>query len=270
MAVELGSTFMANLGELRIEPTRKRVRATIDGATVVDSSDALLVWEPNRVVPGYAVPVAHIAGGARPSTETSVEDGRDYSRLSVWDPRVPFHVRTAPGRSVAVGPAERSAAGFVADNPQLEGYVILDFAGFDTWLEEDNEITDHPHSPFSRIDVRDSSVHYQLALDGEPVVDTTRARILFETGLTPRYYVPRDDVVVVLASSTVNSSCAYKGLATYYSAVIGGKPTGGLAWSYETPLTDGERVQGRICFFDERMDVTIDGVVRARPTTPWS
>ena len=183
MAVDMGSLFMRNLGELRVQPTRKRVRAKIDGETIVDSSRAVLVWEPKRVVPAYAVPVDDVVGGTGPTPDPADGDGRDYSRFPVWDPRVPFSVRTTVGRPVAVGPHERPVAGFIAEDADLDGYVILDFDGFDTWLEEDEEIISHPHDPFSRIDIRDSSARYQLALDGVPVVDTTRARILFETGL---------------------------------------------------------------------------------------
>ena len=270
MAVDMGSLFMRNLGELRVQPTRKRVRAKIDGETIVDSSRAVLVWEPKRVVPAYAVPVEDVVGGTRPTSDPAEGDGRDYSRIPVWDPRVPFAVRTTAGRPVAVGPDERPVAGFIAEDADLGGYVVLDFDGFDTWLEEDEEIISHPHDPFSRIDIRDSSARYQLALDGEPVVDTTRARILFETGLPPRHYVPRGDVLVDLAPSSATSTCAYKGVATYHSPIIDGHPVEGLVWSYESPLSDGEGVRGRLCFFDERMDVTIDGVALPRPKTYWS
>jgi uncharacterized protein (DUF427 family) len=43
-----------------------------------------------------------------------------------------------------------------------------------------------------------------------------------------------------------------------------------LAWSYHEPLRDAEPVRDRIAFFDERVDVVVDGERRQRPVTAWS
>jgi len=45
------------LGELWHEPTARRIRAVLGGAAVVDTTRTVLVWEPRRIVPSYAVPV---------------------------------------------------------------------------------------------------------------------------------------------------------------------------------------------------------------------
>ncbi|MDP9027069.1 MAG: DUF427 domain-containing protein [Actinomycetota bacterium] len=271
MAVILGELFMHNLGALRVEPTAKRIRAIAAGQTVVDSRDAMLVWEPKRVVPTYAVPERDIDASVRSVGPNDI-DGRDFARIPVWDPRVPFGVRLTPGHPVLL---ERSGSefainGFIAADPSLDGYVILDFDGFDTWLEEDDPIISHPHSPFSRIDIRQTSQDVRLSLEGVPIARTTRARILFETGLPPRYYFPREDVLVELEPSDTVTSCAYKGVARYFSPVIPGANTRDLAWSYENPLIDGEPVRDYLCFFDEKLDLTIDRIERPRPQTPWS
>ena len=44
------------LPSLRYEPTEKHLRIDLDGEPVADTIDGLLVWEPRRVVPTYAVP----------------------------------------------------------------------------------------------------------------------------------------------------------------------------------------------------------------------
>lgn len=62
------------------------------------------------------------------------------------------------------------------------------------WLEEDEEVIVHPHDPYHRIEVLRSSRHVRVHVGGEPVAESTRPRILFETGLPPRYYLPREDV----------------------------------------------------------------------------
>jgi len=282
MAVQMSELLAAHRAELRYEPTRKRVRAVLGDATIVDSARAVLVWEPRRVVPGYAVPAEDIAAEiADPPPDPPASDaergGRDYFRYPVWDPRTPFTVRETTGRPVVLrgaggagGARDRLVHAFLPDDPGLAGMVILDFAGFDRWLEDDDPIVSHPHDPFARIDVRSSSRRITVALDGEVVADSTRARILYETGLPERYYLPREDVRVELRPSDTTTVCSYKGTAGYYSPVVRGTPVPDLAWFYRDPLVDGLDVRDRICFFTERMDLSIDGVAQPRPWTPWS
>ena len=56
MSTRMRDLLTGGLGELRHEPTGKRIRAVLDGGTVADTTRALLVWEPRRIVPSYAVP----------------------------------------------------------------------------------------------------------------------------------------------------------------------------------------------------------------------
>lgn len=269
MAIRLGGVIRQQLGELRTESTAKRIRAVVGGQTLADTTSALLVWEPKRVVPTYAVPTADLAATPHES-DAAVDDLERWERWPLWDPSVPFGVRRTPGRAVHLDVGGRTVDGFVADDPDLADYVILDFDGVDTWLEGDDAIISHPHDPFSRIDIRATSAHLRFALDGVTIAETRRAHLLFETNLPTRYYVPRDDVVVELAPSDTVTTCAYKGVARYFSPVIDGGAHADLAWAYEDPLIDAEPVRGAICFFDEKLDLTIDGVERPRPTTPWS
>lgn len=266
MAIRLGDA-VHQLEALRIEPTAKRIRARLGGDTVVDSSRAALVWEPRRVTPVYAVPRADIDAVV---VDAATRELDSAAHPPVWDPRVPFAVRLTPGHPVVVtAPGGATAEGFIADDQDLDGFVILDFAGFD-WLEDDERIVSHPHDPFSRIDVRDSGAEYSLTLDGELLARTTHARILYETALPPRLYWPRDDVLVPLTPSTTRSSCAYKGAAEYYSATVAGRELADVAWSYPDPLVDGERVRGRIAFFEERLDLDVDGVRREQRYSPFA
>jgi uncharacterized protein (DUF427 family) len=233
---------------LRHEPVEKRVRAD----DVVDSTRAVLVWEPGRVTPLYAVPAEDIAaplelGGER----LPVPDG-------VLHPGIPFGAHTAPGEPLSVG--GRIGAGFRLDDPDLDGYVLLDFDAF-TWREEDEPIHGHPRDPFSRIDVRRTSRPVRIELDGEVLAETRNARVLFETLIHPRFYLPREDVHVPLEPSDTRSFCPYKGEATYWSAA-GHRD---IAWSYEAPLPDGPLVAGLVAFWDERVDVFVDGRRRGAP-----
>ncbi len=88
--------------------------------------------------------------------------------------------------------------------------------------------------------------------------------------LPMRFYLPAEDVRVELRPSPTRTTCAYKGYASYHSATLDGRELRDLAWSYEQPLPEAREVAGFICFFDERLDVILDGVPRQRPVTPWS
>jgi uncharacterized protein (DUF427 family) len=232
-------------GELRYEPLERRVRAD----DVVDSTRALLVWEPRRVVPSYAVPEDDVRGSVVPAP-APVDDVS-----GVLHPGIPFAVHTAPGEPVLV--AGRS--GFrLADLP---GYVVLDFAAFDAWYEEDERIFGHPRDPYHRVDVRRSSRPLRIELDGVVLAETTSARLLFETSLPTRFYLPPEDVVAGLSPSARRSYCPYKGQASYWSV----DAAEDIAWSYEDPLPELLAIKGLVAFWDETVDVFLDGSPRSRP-----
>jgi uncharacterized protein (DUF427 family) len=245
---------------LRHEPIERRVRATVGSDTVVDSTRALLVWEPRRVVPSYAVPVEDVRAELPDAPESDAE------AAGVLHPGIPFAVHTAPGRPVSV--ADREGAGFRLEDPDLAAYVVLDFDAFDDWYEEDERIAGHPRDPFHRVDVRQSSRPVRIELDGTVLAETTRARLVFETSLMTRFYLPREDVRVALEPSARRTYCPYKGLASYWSAHVGGRLCEDLAWSYEHPLPDIAPIAGLVSFWDERVDVLLDGRVRERPAGP--
>jgi uncharacterized protein (DUF427 family) len=271
-------SFSSGLPGLRHEPTTKRVRAKLGERTVVDSTRAVLLWEPRRVVASWAVPEDDIGADLRPSAAAPASGGDDgvplpdVSDRPVLDPSVPFAVHTAAGVVVdlADGRDVRTGAGLRLADPDLAGYVVLDFAAFDSWWEEEERSTGHPRDPFHRIDVLASSRHVRVELDGEVLADSTRPTLLFETMLPVRSYLPREDVRAELVPSSTRTTCAYKGHASYFSARVAGREVPDLAWSYEDPTAEASGVRDLVAFFDERLDVSVDGVRRDRPRTPWS
>jgi uncharacterized protein (DUF427 family) len=157
--------------------------------------------------------------------------------------------------------------------PEVDGYVRVPWEAADRWLEEDEEIIVHPHDPYHRIEVLRSSRLVRVLVNGELVAETSRPRILFETGLPPRYYLPRNDVrMESLEPVDIRTGCAYKGWATYWDAVTSKGRVPAVAWSYPEPLREGELVQDLLCFFQERSEIAleVDGVVAETPPTPWS
>jgi uncharacterized protein (DUF427 family) len=268
MSTRVLDTMFRNLGQLRHEPTDKRIRATLGDQTVVDTTRAMLVWEPRRIVPSYAVPVDAVAG------ELVTENGGadDAGTPSVLSPKVPFAVHTADGESVGLrlGGETKEAVGFRLADSDLDDYVILDFHAFDRWYEEDEQNVGHPRNPFHRIDILHSSRHVQVELEGEVLAETTRPRLLFETGLPMRVYIPREDVRAELRPSTKHSYCAYKGHASYWSLDAGGLERENLVWSYEKPLREAAEITGLLAFFNEKADIVVDGERSERPHTEWS
>jgi uncharacterized protein (DUF427 family) len=149
----------------------------------------------------------------------------------------------------------------------LAGYVRVDWNAVDRWLEEDEEVVGHPRDPFHRIDIRQSSRHVVVSLDGEVVAESRRPALLFETRLPVRYYLPREDVRLdLLGASDKRTTCAYKGHASYF----GTDAHPGIAWTYLEPLPDAEQIRGLIAFFNERADISVDGELQERPRTQWS
>ncbi len=276
MAVHLRHLMFGQLGALRLEPTDKRIRARWDGLDVVDSRRAMLVWEPKRIVPSYAVPVEDIAADVHDDVarEPVAPDGLaavgapQLGDRLVLDPSVPFAVHTTVGTpSVVEDGHGRSAEAYLPSDPELAGYALLEFDGFDEWFEEDEPNVAHPRDPFHRVDVLRSSRHVRLELEGVVLAESSSPLVLFEPPLPPRYYLTADEVhTELLEPSDAVTYCAYKGRATYWS--VAGEQD--LAWSYELPLHDAAEVAGRIAFFDERVDVFVDGVALDRPITPWS
>jgi uncharacterized protein (DUF427 family) len=276
MAIDLAEHIAAALPELRFHPTAKRIRAFVGAEPIIDSTRALIVWEPRRIVPSYAVPVADIAAPLTPAAVAAAaeEQAVQIGNLPpVLDPRTGFAFHTVDGRSfdIAAPTGALANAAFVADDPDLDGYAIVDFDAFDEWREEDELLVAHARDPFGTIDTRRSSRRVVVEIAGEVVADSTRSVMLFETFLPTRYYLPRDDVRMDLLEPTESrTACAYKGYARYWTANVAGTVVPDVAWSYEEPHNYAEAVGGMICFYNERVDISIDGEALERPHTPWS
>jgi len=243
--------------QLRHEPIERRVRANLGAEAIVDSTRAILVWEPRRVVPSYAVPVDDIRAELSPARATNGQVA------GVLHPGIPFSVHTAAGEPVSID--DRVGAGFRLADEDLAGYVVLDFGAFDDWYEEDERIAGHPRDPYHRVDVRQSARPVRIEVDGDVVAETTRARLLFETSLPLRFYLPREDVRVELHPSARRTYCPYKGHASNWSVDVGGRRRENLGWCYEQPLPDAVAITGLVAFWDERVDLFLDGERRERP-----
>ena len=245
-------------GRVRVEPAHKRVRAFVDGVPIVDTTSPLLVWEI-PYYPAYYVPAADVR------TDLLVPSGRSEHSPSRGEAQY-FTVKT-DGREVP------DAAWQYPDSPieELRDHVRFEWKAMDAWFEEDEEVFIHPRSPHSRVDVLHSSRHVEVHVDGVKIAETTRPMLLFETGLPVRYYFPQTDVRMDLLSPTdTETGCPYKGFAHYWTVDTGTDTHEDLAWSYRAPFHESLKVAGLVSFYNERVDIVVDGEAQERPRTPFS
>jgi uncharacterized protein (DUF427 family) len=237
----------------------RRIRARFAGETVVDSIRVKLLHR-SGLLPVYYFPAADVRADLLESSEKSRTDA-DLGPAVLFSMKV--GERTAPD---AAWTYPESVGGV-----DLRGYYSFYWGAMDQWLEEDEIAIGHARDPYHRIDVLDTSRHIVVSVAGQVVAETRRARVLFESGLPPRWYIPpadvRDEALVPSSSHTI---CAYKGQASYWSIRAGDRIARDLVWYYPDPRHDAARVAGYFCFFNERVDLVIDGELQPRPRTPWS
>ncbi len=240
-------------GRVHVERGHKRVRAFLGGVVVADTVRPLLVWEiPNY--PAYYIPAEDVRATLVPT------GGRDHSPsrgdADVFD--VVSGSVTAPG-----------AARVIADSPipDISGAVRLTWSAMDDWFEEDEPVYTHPRDPYTRVDILASSRRVRVELDGVVLAESCAPRILFETGLPPRYYLPVTDLRHdLLRPSESVTHCPYKGAATYWSVEVNGVTHTDLIWCYRTPLPESQKIAGLACFYNERVDLYVDDVLQDRPS----
>jgi len=144
-------------------------------------------------------------------------------------------------------------------------HVLFDWDALDAWFEEDEQIHVHPRNPYARVDAVRSSRTVRVELDGVLLAESSAPVLLFETGLPTRYYLDRTAVDFShLEPSDTVTACPYKGRTTgYWSART---PTGlhaDIAWVYDFPLTAVAPIAGLIAFYNEHVDLTVDGAPEA-------
>jgi uncharacterized protein (DUF427 family) len=229
---------------LYAERLRRRLRAELGGSTVVQSDDAVLLFEPGRYPVAY-FPLADFADGALRPTEHRSEH-RDLGE-TVWF-EVLGHARAAArGAWQHVALADHAAI--------LAGKVALAWRAMDAFYEEDDRILGHASDPYHRIDIRRTSRHLVVRAGDRVVADTSSPLVLYESGFAPRWYVPRADVVAeALTLVELQTFCPYKGIASYYD-IDGIRQA---AWSYRAPFNAMAAIGDLVSFEPDKVAVTLD------------
>ncbi len=240
-------------GSVRIEPVAKRVRAFLGGVAVFDTSRPVLAWEGPHF-PAYYVPATDVATDVLVASDHE-ERSPSRGEARFWSVRVGDRLAENAARQYPDSPFEA-----------LRTLVQFEWSAMDAWFEEDEEVFTQPRDPHHRLDILRSSRHVEVSLNGVTVADSHRPTLLFETGLPTRYYLPLTDVrTEYLRPSASATSCPYKGSAAYWSLEVQGERFEDVVWTYPAPLPESTRIAGLACFYNERMDIRVDGVLQDRP-----
>jgi uncharacterized protein (DUF427 family) len=244
---------------LYLEPTPKRIRAIVDGEAIADSRRALLLQE-SGLQPIYYFPPDDVRTDLFEATDKHTHCPKKGD---------------ASYYSIRLGDRVVENAAWYYPEPLDGAPPIKDLIAFywdriDQWFEEDEEVFGHARDPYHRIDTRRSARHVRVSREGELLAESTRAIALFESNLPVRWYLPVDDVLAPLEPSETHTICPYKGTASYYSVRLpDGTLEEDLAWYYPDTLPEAAQVAGLVCFYNERVDLELDGDPQPRPDSPW-
>jgi uncharacterized protein (DUF427 family) len=240
----------------RVEPAPRRVRGYLGTELVFDTTAARYVWEvPNY--PQYYIPRS------------------DVDQKFLRDEDHPQKVQFGPSRTfslVGAGQTHESAVRvFEPGDGPVAGLVKFEWNPL-TWFEEDEPIYGHPRNPYARVDALRSHRHVTVELDGTTLADSHSPILLFETGLPTRYYIDKTDIAFGhLEPTDTQTLCPYKGVTSeYWSVRVGDELHPDLAWTYHYPLPAVAPIAGTVAFYNEKLDITVDGVRLERPQSPFS
>lgn len=249
---------MSTSHPIPIEAVPRRVRGTAGGRTVFDTVHPLFVWERPHY-PTYYLPAVDV------DMDVLIERGSGEHH----DGR-----GTASRYDLEVGAEVREDAAYAYPEPEAEplaDHVAFRWEAMDHWFEEDEEVFAHARDPYTRVDILRSSREVRIEIDGREMASTTAGSFLFETGHPVRYYMPKTDVRFdLLSESDTRTQCPYKGTARYWHATVDGAQCPDIVWGYDYPLPESQKLAGLVCFYDEKVDVFVDGELQERPRTKFA
>ncbi|TKX26245.1 hypothetical protein C1H76_1598 [Elsinoe australis] len=251
---------IATKGPVKTLATQRRVRLLLNGTYIADTTSPLFVWE-HPYYPQYYLPSA--AFDQKSITRGEEIKGDDGKRIATL-------LKLKVGETETEKAVEFDA-GLEGKGKEVAGRVKVEFGAVDQWFEEDTPVYVHPKDPFKRVDILASMRPIKISVGGKVIAETTTSMHLYETGLPVRYYMPLTAVdQSVLRPSDLRTKCPYKGEAEYYSVVVDGKEWKDVVWYYTRPTVECAAVQGLVCFYNEKVEVEVDGKKEERPVTPFS
>ncbi len=246
--------------KVEIEPSPRWVRVVFNGQTVADSKQAKLLRETG-LLPVYYFPREDVRMDLMEATPRHTQC-QYKGEASYWTIRVRDKV------------SENSVWSYLDPLPgseMIREHLAFYWNRMDAWYEEAEQIYAHPRDPYHRVDLVESTRKVRVVINGETVAETSRPRLLFETSHPTRYYIPPEDVRGDLLTPTAtHTRCPYKGEASYWTARLGDTELTDIVWGYLDPILECPRIKGYFSFFNEKVDIYMDGQLQERPKTKWS
>lgn len=113
-------------------------------------------------------------------------------------------------------------------------------------------------NPGHTVTITPADLHVVIRVDGEQIAETQHPLVLEETGMPTRYYLRREDVRMdLLRPVNFATECPFKGRASYWTLELGDSVHDGIVWSYETPIPSAEAITGLLCFYNDRVELTV-------------
>ncbi|KAK8214090.1 hypothetical protein IWZ01DRAFT_225632 [Phyllosticta capitalensis] len=249
-------------GPVKTLPTSRRIRILLNGTYIADTTQALYVWEHDRF-PQYYVPLSSFKKDSWTKTESIDNDAASLLRV------------TAGNHSTERVIAFSTSLDKDGDKSDLihalQGMARVEFGSVDQWYEEDTPIYVHPKDPYKRVDIVHSTRPIRVLIDGKQVASATSSMHLFETTLPTRFYLPPTAVdESLLRPSNLVTLCPYKGDAEYHDVVIGDRIFRDIVWYYKHPTLECAPIAGHLCFYNEKVDIELDGKMLERPVSKFA
>jgi len=244
-------TQTATRPAVRVEASPRWVRGFVNGEPIVDSKRVIVVYGARRLAT-YFFPTDDVRMDLLRPAETQSTPGERRLTLEL------------NGRTIE--DIAWTYTDLDGERAQLRDYIAFEWRKVDAWYEEDDEVFVHPRDPYHRVDVLNSSRHVKVVIGGQVVAETRQPRLLFETGLRTRYYIPKVDVRMDLLEPTATvTQCPYKGNATYWSARIGDQVYPDIVWSYPFPIPECTKIANLLSFYNEKTEIYVDGELEQAP-----
>ncbi|RBR20890.1 uncharacterized protein FIESC28_05042 [Fusarium coffeatum] len=250
-------------GPRKALPTSRRIRAIHNHITVVDTTKAVYVWEHDSF-PTIYVPLVDIRNGKLADQQNISVELKERAAISQL---------IVPGHDVLEEKKVDGVLRFFQDVTlgPLSDTVRIEFRSIDQWLEEDEPIFVHAKDPYKRVDILRSERPVEVKVAGKTVAKTESSMHLLETSLPTRYYLPLTAVdQTFLRKSNLKTKCPYKGEAEYYHVVVDGKTYENLVWYYNHPTHESGAIAKMVCFYNEKVDIILDGELLERPKTKFA
>lgn len=242
------------------EPTARRIRVKLNGEIIADSTNAMLMRESGYDI-HYFFPLDDVRAELLQESDFSKES-RVRGNSQHWHVQVGDRV------------AEEAAFTYPEQKegrPDFSGYVAFDWGAMDHWYEEAEEIFVHPRDPYHRVDTVKSDRHIKVVVDGAVIAESDQPYLLFETGLPTRYYIPIEDVNMdYLEATDLHTDCPYKGVASYWNIIVDGNIRENVVWGYPDPIDESPRLRGTVAFYNEKLDIYVDGDLEEKPRTVFA